>query len=162
MRPHEDGPAQLHAAALALWAQHQQPTWITLHGHSMLPLLRPGDQLWVTPAQTTYRRGAVVVCRHASTLVIHRLIGRQRVGAEWHWLTQGDHCLQPDPPLPAAQLAGKVIAVRRGDQICAIDTLSWRLGGWLIALASRWAGRRGWWRRVLWLWADRRAQSEAQ
>lgn len=153
MSRHEDAVVRAHTAAVALWAQQQQPMWLTLRGDSMLPLLRPGDQLWVTPAPPTYPRGAIVVCHDGSTLVVHRLIGRQRVGDEWHWLTQGDHCLQPDPPLPAAHLLGCVLAVRRGEQIRAIDTGPWRLGGWLIALASRWAGRRGWWRRIMWCWA---------
>ena len=142
--------AALHASALRLWQQRQQPVWIPMQGYSMLPILRPGDQLQVTPPQPSYHRGQIVVLRQAATAgetwVVHRVVARRRAADRWCWITQGDNSRDADAAVLTEQIEGRVIALRRGDHAYTLATLPWRLGGRLVALAatSKW-GRR--WRR---------------
>jgi hypothetical protein len=148
----------LHASALRLWQQRQAPQWIPMQGYSMLPLLRPGDQLQVTPPQPTYHRGQIIVLRHAAsvgeTLVVHRVVARRRAADRWCWITQGDNSRDADAAVLAQQIEGRVIALRRGDHCYTLETLPWRLGGRLVALAatSKWGRRlrRQWLRLLAW------------
>lgn len=150
--------AALHAGALRLWQQRQAPQWIPMQGYSMLPLLRPGDQLQVTPPQAGYHRGQIVVIRQTGTtgetLVVHRVVARRRAGDRWCWITQGDNSREVDAAVVAEQIAGRVIALRRGDHCFTLETLAWRLGGRLVALAAtaKWGRRlrRQWLRLLAW------------
>ena len=148
--------AVLHASALRLWQQRQQPVWIPMQGYSMLPLLRPGDQLQVTPPQPSYHRGQIVVLRQTGTaretLVVHRVVARRRAADRWCWITQGDNSRDADAAVLTEQIEGRVIALRRGDHCYLLETLPWRLGGRLVALAatSKWGRRlRRQWLRLL-------------
>lgn len=133
----------LHASALRLWQQRQQAAWIPMQGYSMLPILRPGDQLQVTPPAPTYRRGQIVVLCQRETLVVHRVIARRcTAGVSW-WITQGDNSAEVDAAVVAEEIEGRVIAFCRAGQHYRIDQPSWQIVGWLVAICSgvAWARR---------------------
>lgn len=140
-------PVELSPAlALALWQQRQQPAWLPMRGYSMLPILRPGDQLRVTMPQATYRRGQIVVIRQGERLVVHRVVARRRVAGVWCWITQGDNSHEADAAVMAEQIEGRVSALRRGDRLYGLETPAWQLGSWLVALCTA-ADWRQWLRR---------------
>ena len=89
---------------------------------SMWPLLRPGDQVEVTPVPLADLRPGALVVRAVpdGSFVVHRLLGLQGETI----ITGGDALPRADPPWPADQLAGRVSA-------------AWR-GGRPIRLAARW------------------------
>lgn len=133
----------MHAAALALWRQRQAPAWLPMQGYSMLPLLRPGDQLQVTPPAPTYQRGQIVVLRQGETLVVHRVIAHRRVaGVSW-WITQGDNSAEVDAAVVAAEIEGRVIAFCRAGHHYRIDQANWQAVSWLVAICTgvAWARR---------------------
>ena len=82
-------------------------------GSSMLPAVRPDDELLVHRcAIEEAGPGDVVLYIRQRRLFAHRVISRS--GA--HLITQGDGMAQPDPPVAADELLGKVVKViRRGE-----------------------------------------------
>ena len=115
-------------------------------GHSMAPLLRPGDQVIAERVEgEALRRGDLVVIRRDSALVTHRLISPDQ-GEGWY--TKGDNSLSPDPLVPAAAILGRVVAVEgeRGrldfcePRWAALNRGLGRLGRWQAAVLG--AGRR--------------------
>ncbi len=78
---------------------------LPLGGSSMLPLVRPGGLIRVTPASAaSVRPGDVVIVEAGGCLVCHRLIyaDSDRV------VTRGDDSYENDPPCPADAVIGRV------------------------------------------------------
>lgn len=88
----------------------------TSAGGSMLPLLEPGDEVWVRGREA--RPGDVVVYARfggrAPSLVVHRLTAS---GA-----TRGDASDADDPPQRPEDFVGRVVAVRRGETVLHLDS----------------------------------------
>ncbi len=81
---------------------------------------------------------------------------RRREGAA-SLLTAGDNNAGFDPEIPLDQVVGKVIAVRRQPKIMRLDTISWRLSGYI--LARLWLGGR---RAQKWVRRARRRWGKAE
>ena len=88
----------------------------TLRGDCMLPLLEPGDDVWV-------RRGPPVPGRLLAyarfnglvpEVVVHRLLA--------DGTTRADARLAKDPDDEAAAFLGRVVALRRGGRLAALET----------------------------------------
>jgi hypothetical protein len=73
------------------------PFWYPLRGRSMVPALRPGDDVLFTPRGNAVPSvGDVVVTRHgAADHRVHRVV---RVDADTV-TTRGDACARPDAPV---------------------------------------------------------------
>ena len=88
---------------------------IRVQGTSMLPALRPGDEIELrsTPS-SNINPGDIVAFRRDERLVVHRVIGRSPDGL----LTQGDALRHTDAPVSSDQLLGVVASVlRKGEQV---------------------------------------------
>jgi signal peptidase I len=88
---------------------------IRVQGSSMLPTLRPGDEVELrsTPA-VEIKCGDIVAFGQGERLFVHRVIGRDRDGL----LTQGDALRHTDAPVSSDQLLGVVFSVlRKGEQV---------------------------------------------
>lgn len=85
-------------------------------GSSMLPAIRPDDELLVHRCTIDESApGDVVLYIRQRRLFAHRVISRSIA----HLIAQGDGMAQPDPPVTADELLGKVIRVmRRGCTVC--------------------------------------------
>jgi hypothetical protein len=96
--------------ALAEWAREGGRTIpSTISGRSMLPTLAPDAGIAIDPRDREFRRGAIVAVLSGNTVVAHRLIGRGRGrSARDYWITRGDACLVPDPPVSASVVIGRV------------------------------------------------------
>src|SRR5512143_1975364 len=102
--------------------------------NSMLPTLRPGDEVIVQPASLgSLQRGDLVVVQHETELITHRLIEVSAQG----WRTKGDHCTAADPVWPAAMILGRVVAIQRSGRSINLQTRRWQvLNRWLGYLNS--------------------------
>ena len=118
--------------------------WIPVHGDSMWPSLRSGDQAGVEPLEGTPRPGDVLLARFDHALVLHRLT-RWESGVV---ALRGDNTATEDPPLAPSRVLGRVRQVRRGGVVLEAG---WDQGPrWLgrIRVAVKWRlaallGRRG-------------------
>ena len=80
---------------------------LTVTSHSMMPLLRVGDQVCLEPVSIEQlQAGDIITIATASGLLTHRYYGR--LPPQQH-LTRGDRPLHFDSPWPAQALVGRVI-----------------------------------------------------
>lgn len=90
----------------------------TLRGDCMLPLLEPGDEVWVRREPSPAPRGPLVAYARFSGLVpeiaVHRLLPDGRLRA--------DSRLRADPADEAAAFVGRVVAVSRRGRTVRIDS----------------------------------------
>src|ERR1043165_544448 len=79
---------------------------IGVQGSSMLPNIRPGDEVEVqsTPLLKIKQRD-IVAYRRDDRLFVHRVIGTPPAGL----ITQGDALPQADPPVAESELLGVVV-----------------------------------------------------
>jgi signal peptidase I len=107
-------------------------------GYSMLPTLWPGDVLIVQAhAFDQLQPGDVVLFSRDGRFFIHRILRRLEDGSRL--LTRGDAMPDPDAPVSANALLGKVVSVERGSLPVPIPRCSWlrRLLGLILAYSSR-------------------------
>ena len=124
------------AGATALWQAAGAVHWLAVEGHSMGPLLHPGDEVRVQHGRPA-RVGDIVVVQQAGGLLVHRLIAATVEGSHTRWWTQGDAKPQPDAAHTPEALLGVVTARRRGGRERALDR-------GLNAAAGRWIARWQW------------------
>jgi Peptidase S24-like len=81
-------------------------------GSSMMPSLWPGDILAVQPQSfERWRPGDIALYMRAGHFFIHRVITVADSGD--FLIVQGDCLPQPDPPVVAKEVLGKVVAIER-------------------------------------------------
>ena len=106
-------------------------------GFSMLSALWPGDVLSISRVDwDAYRPGDILLFTRNRRLFVHRLVEVKGETA----VTRGDASMDPDPPIHASAVLGRVSAVeRRGVPIAVPDQVSWcgRLGGLLLGQSGR-------------------------
>jgi hypothetical protein len=90
------------------------PSWLTIRGESMAPTLLDGDRLLVAPYAKgeAPQQGEIVIACRAGRLVAHRVVAR---GSQV--VTRGDACRRDDPPLPAADVLARVVAIDHVGQL---------------------------------------------
>ncbi len=84
-------------------------------GGSMEPAIRSGEVLLVQPvALEEAQIGRIFLFQGRDWLTAHRLVGRVRLpSGETGYLFHGDATDQPDAPVPASAVLGRVTAVER-------------------------------------------------
>jgi signal peptidase len=103
-------------------------------GSSMLPAVRPGDVLVVRrePLERV-QSGDLVLYVRDQRLFAHRVVDVR----DGNVLAKGDCLEQPDPPVAAAQVLGRVRALVREEKEILLDTdARRRLGRWLSRLSA--------------------------
>jgi len=98
---------------------------IRVQGSSMLPSIRPGDEIELRPvAPQAIEIGDVVAYRRADRLFVHRVVARN---SQRELVTRGDTLPQADAPVSESELLGAVSAVRRnGRNVSLQSTLARR------------------------------------
>lgn len=83
---------------------------IRAEGYSMYPAIKPGSVIHIGPYQPGVlpEPGEIIAWKRESGLVVHRLVRIVSVGNETLYVTRGDGTLEEDPPVSAAQIAGRV------------------------------------------------------
>ena len=97
-----------------------------LRGDCMLPLLEPGDEVWVRPGPVAgLQAGGLVAYARMSgrtpEIVVHRLL--DAAGP----VTRADSLERPDDAQDRAALVGPVTAFRRGRRLVVLDSGRGRL-----------------------------------
>ena len=122
----ESVPPELLEAAIDMWSQSNLAHSLPVTGRSMVPLLREGDQLFVSNENGNYQPGEILVVRYGVEIITHRLVAiRQREDGENLYITKGDNSPHLDPPSSRNDVIGKVISLRRGKRVMSFDTASW-------------------------------------
>jgi signal peptidase I len=84
---------------------------LCVQGSSMLPSLRPGDEIQVQSIPLSeIKMGDVVAYRRDERLFVHRVIGTDALG---RLVTRGDTLPQADAPVSESELLGSIVAVSR-------------------------------------------------
>jgi len=140
-------PEILLNATLEVWGQAGEQHLLPITGNSMLPFLREGDYVLLSHGRAGVRRGDLVVFRQGEGLVAHRVLRIVSGDDTTTFMTKGDHATRFDPPLNASEVLGRVLAIKRGRQYMRLDTTTWRMINWSIAILSwTWGAAygRGW------------------
>lgn len=134
-------PDSVLEAALDLWDQTERQHLIPITGNSMFPLIQDGDRVLVAHGLSDVRQGDVIVFRRTGGLIAHRVLRIYDDDTGPIFITKGDNARQLDLPLGADEIIGRVLVAERGKRHMSLDTASWRVIGWLIAV-STWAWTR--------------------
>lgn len=108
-------------------------TSIPIHGTSMDPLIRDGDELLVDFSPRHIVRGDVVVFSRDGTLYAHRVLSISRYADHTHFLVKGDNRYRCDPVIAQSELIGQVRLIRRASKQLSLDTRLMRGLGWTLA-----------------------------
>ncbi len=107
--------------------------WRRVVGNSMAPALKEGDFILVRPAPHP-ALGDIVVAPCGGQSRVHRVVRRL---ADGRVVTKGDARIEIDPPLPAADISGRVVAVvRPGGRLTRVDRVTQRVASRLVATLS--------------------------
>jgi len=107
-------------------------------GGSMYPTIRDGEAITVAPVATgDVVRGDVLLCRHGTRVLAHRVVGVTTRGGERVFELRGDAKLGSDAPVAAAAVVGKVVGVRRNGRVIALSGRAARLRHSARKAASR-------------------------
>lgn len=104
-------PPWLHAAVDLLGRGGRRGV-VRVHGDSMVPTLRDGEQVLVDFAPAPPAVGDVLVFRREDLLVVHRFLGRAAGEGEPYLRFRGDGLPYFDPPIPPSAVVGRAIAAR--------------------------------------------------
>ncbi len=87
---------------------------IRTRGSSMFPLIGTGDRITISPEKSPVI-GDIIVLRRDDHMVCHRLVRVFEKDGIRYFQTCGDSFLQLDEPVTSDRIAGKVVAIERGD-----------------------------------------------
>ncbi len=119
-----------------------QSVRIVLRGTSMLPTLRDGDMLTLSPVVGSPSVGDVVLFRCGNTHLLHRVISRNGE----RLTMQGDNCYSTESCM-VSDVVGRLLSV---DRLGDVDGKAWQNASrrglrrkYLRNLSIRWLGRHG-------------------
>jgi len=113
--------------------------WVREATASMLPLIRPGDELQLAPVGPRgICRGMLIACHREPGLVVHRVIACDETGI----VAKGDALAAPDPVVPRDQVVARVVALRRANgRLVDLEAFPWplvnRVLGWFASAGTR-------------------------
>jgi hypothetical protein len=128
-------------AALELLGERAGRAVFEVRGRSMRPTLRDGDAVLVVLADRNLRAGDLAVFRLGGDAVVHRFVGEHRDG----FLFRGDGRETLDPVVAAAEVLGRVVAMRRSGEWLGLEGAAARGYALAAALHARFwsSARRG-------------------
>ncbi len=118
-------------------AQDSRQGLATIEGESMLPTLRPGDEVVVDLEVRKFRCGDLLVVQGGQTRIAHRVIE-----VDPALRTRGDNAPEADPPVALEQVMCRVIELRRRGRAYPYRTIRRRLADRLLGELSRRSLRR--------------------
>jgi signal peptidase I len=97
-------------------------------GISMYPTIRDGEAITVAPvASEDVVSGDVLLCRHGTRVLAHRVVGVSICGGARVFALRGDAKAACDPPVASDAVVGKVIGVNRNGRVIALSGRAARL-----------------------------------
>lgn len=134
-----DEPMRFAAAVAAARLRAGHATELRVHGHSMLPYLRPGQTVLLEPCTgAMLQRGDLVAFLQADRVILHRVLAVD-AGAI---TAKGDHVPVAEV-VPAAQVIGRAIAIASPRYVSLRAARQLRAGRWIARLSAlhAWCGR---------------------
>jgi signal peptidase I len=107
-------------------------------GISMYPTIRDGETITVTSVPTdAIVRGDVLLCRHGTRVLAHRVVGVTNRGGARFFELRGDAKASCDPAVGGSAVVGKVVDVCRNGRLIPLCGRRARLRRAARAAASR-------------------------
>ena len=107
-------------------------------GLSMYPAIRHGELITVGPvAADQIVRGDVLLCRHSTRVLAHRVVAVTESGTERVLTLRGDAVAACDTPVAATDVIGKVLSVCRNGRAISLCGRAARLRHKARTAASR-------------------------
>ena len=107
-------------------------------GHSMHPTIRDGEAITVAAVSTArVVRGDVLLCRHGTGALAHRVVGVTGSGMERFFELRGDARTSCDTPVGVGAVVGRVVGVRRNGRVIVLSGRAARLRHRARRAASR-------------------------
>jgi signal peptidase I len=127
-------PEKVIESALDLWAQAKKEHEVPIRGGSMFPILKEGDVARVIHGGENHEPGDIVVFRKDWGLIAHRvLLHFEDDSGSRFYITQGDRCRFPDPPVKEGEIIGRVVGVLRAGRFLTFEQCQQK---WLNRLAT--------------------------
>jgi hypothetical protein len=107
-------------------------------GSSMYPAIRDGETITVVavvPDEVV--RGDVLLCRHGTRVLAHRVVGIATNGPERLFQLKGDAKIECDAPVGAGAIVGAVVSVRRHGRLIPLRGRAAHMRRAVGAAASR-------------------------
>jgi len=97
-------------------------------GTSMYPTIRDGEAITIASVSTNdIVRGDVLLCRHKTRMVAHRVVSVATRGTERFFELRGDSKASCDTPVGADAVVGRIIGVRRNGRLVRLSGRAARL-----------------------------------
>lgn len=112
--------------------------WVREASPSMLPLIRPGEELKLIPlGGRPVVRGALIACERDGRLVVHRVISSNGSGV----VAKGDALSSMDPRVSWDRVVARVVALRAADgRVSDLEAFPWPLVNRLLGDVAILAG----------------------
>jgi signal peptidase I len=110
--------------------------WARVVSNSMYPTIRRNDKVLVERiGSANLRFGDIMVFKKDRSLIIHRVIGKRKVGGEHHFQEKGDAILQSSL-VPPAEIIGRVINIKNQDKTILVISGAGRVLQLILACIS--------------------------
>jgi signal peptidase I len=107
-------------------------------GGSMYPTIRDGETITIAAVSPrAIVRGDILLCRHGTRVLAHRVVGTTGCGTERFFVLRGDAKASCDAPVDASAVVGKVISVVRRGRVIPLCGRAARIRRAARAAASR-------------------------
>ncbi len=107
-------------------------------GDSMYPTIRDGETIVVAAVSPPAGvRGDILLCRHGSRVLAHRVVDMTGCGTERFFVLRGDAKASCDAPVDGRAVVGTVVGVVRGGRVVPLGGRVARIRCALRAAASR-------------------------
>lgn len=130
--------AQRNIASL-IFLMHEANREVSLDvkGNSMLPFLAQGDRVTVCPVRPEeLSMGDVLLFRQNGQLIVHRLVGKKRIGAAYLYCQKGDN-LSGWSWISGEDIIGRVTSFGHSDAKADMAASPWRWINFLMGAQAR-------------------------
>ena len=127
---------RLKDAALLLFQQSHQQTWLPFVGTSMSPYIKEGDMLLVRRALHPIRLGDVIVFKRAGCFIAHRVVFIKKHGNKIAYRTKGDNFCPFDALVPQSSVLGRIVRIKTHNRTISLEKLHVKLFNFGVALYS--------------------------
>ena len=125
-------------AQISRLLEQQGRVTLRVRGSSMLPWVKPGDVAIIRQAGIDdVRCGDVVLFKHGSRLLVHRLVEKQGTLREARFLAKGDAHPGPDGIVDRDLVLGRVVRIYRGKKQIDLDSPIQLALGLIVSQLSR-------------------------
>lgn len=96
-----------------LWSEADKKSVVKVAGISMQPLLLSGESILVDHSARDLKFGDIGVFNKDAMTIVHRVLGKKKVGEKTVYKTKGDWLLYMDDPFESNAIMGKVAFINR-------------------------------------------------